>query len=514
AGLLFTPNDKFDWYVTADYTIDHSSQVGGRNVTFPFTGDPAETYTVPGAATYTCALYGHCDPSRNPYGTTRANNTDGNDSGFYGVMSDLNYNFGPARLTSVSGYRRMNHRVNEDVDTEAETIFSAINDRIHSTVLSQELRLSSVANAGWDFGGRLDWVVGLYYFNVEFDQDYHFIALDTPLVAVGGIPITQLQNGETTSSAAFAHLIYNLTDQWSISAGGRQTHDKKDHSFRTSSFPPGAPFEDESESWNNFSYDLGTQFKLNDVQMIYVRYATGYRGGGFVDNPDFPEDATEYDPEKVKYWEVGLKADWFDRRLRTNILAFYGDYTDLQRSSSIPANNPQGFKQVIDNAADATSKGVELEMTAVPIPQLTLRENVGYLKNKYDTYVADIGFGLQDLSKADFQQSPKWTSYTSATYDYTLPGIGTEAHANIAYSWHSKQLVYSVPSPLAYQRKLGLLDASLDFDLDHDARMQLSIWGRNLTDERYQAFSSIITVGYLRVDGLPRTYGASLSIKF
>jgi iron complex outermembrane receptor protein len=501
-GLLFTPNERVDWYVTADYSRNRSPQHGARNIT------TAEQFEFTPAFTYACGLYGYCDPSRTPRYTSRAGHVDDADIKNYGMASNLTYDFGPATLTSVTGYRRYHGIVNQDIDSEAETIFHAYDDRIRYRVATQEFRLASNEGQGWDLDGRLDWLVGLYGFYQKYDMDYHFRALDI-LAPPDGIPVDQYQKGTTKSYAGFAHVIYKFNDQWSISAGARQTKDKKDHWFRT------AGEHDENADWSNFSWEAGTEYKLDDEKMVYVRYATGYRGGGFVGTPDAPEYANQYDPEKVKYVELGLKADWFDKRLRTNLVLFHAKYSDLQRAGDLPADNPQGFIQTTLNAADAKSRGVELELTAVPIPQLTLRQNIGYLDNKYDRYFGDLlGTGVvQDLSDIPFQASPKWTSYTSASYEYTVPKFGTNAAVNASYSYHTKQYIFSLPSPYARQPAIGLLDASLDFDLG-SPNVQLSLYGKNLTDKKYFTYVAVITPGVFALDALPRTYGASLKVSF
>src|SRR5690606_18918841 len=123
--------------------------------------------------------------------------------------------------------------------------------------------------------------------------------------------------------------------------------------------------------------------------MIYFRYAEGYRNGGYqglpANNVQVP-----YNPEEVKTYELGAKADFLDRRLRTNLTIFQSDYKGLQRTTIASIPIAPFFGQYITNAANARVRGVELEATIVPVDAFTISMSATYLQPKYKDYVAAI----------------------------------------------------------------------------------------------------------------------------
>src|SRR3546814_12833853 len=112
--------------------------------------------------------------------------------------------------------------------------------------------------------------------------------------------------------------------------------------------------------------------------MLYGYWARGFKSCGFVGRLSVAEDIGPYDPEYVDTFEVGVKADLFNRRVRANLTAFYTDYRDMQLSQIYFINNPDTGSTVgstIINAASSEIKGIEAEVT-VEIGRATCRERV------------------------------------------------------------------------------------------------------------------------------------------
>src|SRR5690606_24984741 len=98
-------------------------------------------------------------------------------------------------------------------------------------------------------------------------------------------------------------------------------------------------------------------------------------------------------PETVDSYEVGFKTEWLDRRLIANLAIFYSDYKDLQRDT-VQSDGSGGIAQGVQNAANATIQGVELETQFRVTEALSFRAAVGYLDAQYDDFIADIGTGV------------------------------------------------------------------------------------------------------------------------
>jgi iron complex outermembrane receptor protein len=507
-GLLWSPSDETSWYVTADYRQNRSEQPGGRNVSVPF--DRGTFNPMP--AICQLALLGvypadACVPNKRRF-TTHADFTAKYDIEHYSITSDLNVGLGPVTLASLTGYKDSKNIDNQDVDQTPQQVLHGVDVRLDNEQFSQELRLSSVKGAGWDLNERIDWVVGLFYSKNDYD-------LHQPLVILNPIVgnVLNRQSGGVTSKAVFGHVITNITDQWNVSVGARQTWDKREHDY----IPPGFTEADrtfEEVKFDEFTFEIGTEYKLAPDKAVYVRFAQGYRGGGFTGVPSVPNAGLFFAPETVDSYEAGLKSDWLDGTLRVNLYAFYNEWSDLQRYGTVPSPT-SGFLQVIINAADATTKGVELESLYQVTDNLLLRASLGTLKADYDRYLADVlSIGTpQDLSDFRFPFAPKFTANVSATYTQYL--AAGKLSYDLMFDYRSSFLASNtVDEPHFSEGGFGLFNAGIRFD-SASGRYSIGLYGRNLFDkeyvQEYQQAGGLVTIA---ADGMPRTWGMNLTVNF
>src|SRR5262249_35475470 len=151
------------------------------------------------------------------------------------------------------------------------------------------------------------------------------------------------------SDAVYAHGEFHVLHGVDVIGGVRMTWDKKggiDNSI------PGTPLP---FSYNNHraTYNVGLNYKPMDAVMTYIEYSTGLISAGFL--------ATRaYHPEIAKSLEGGIKADWFDNRLRTNLSLYHTKYTQLQQTSSGLLFGVPQAQQIIFNSGNARSRGFEL----------------------------------------------------------------------------------------------------------------------------------------------------------
>ena len=95
--------------------------------------------------------------------------------------------------------------------------------------------------------------------------------------------------------------------------------------------------------------------------MFYYTYSEGFKSGGFNGRPTVAAEVESYDPEFLINHEVGIKSEWFDRKLRLNASAFIYHYDDLQ-FSAVSADPATGtLLLVVDNVGSAKVKGFEIE---------------------------------------------------------------------------------------------------------------------------------------------------------
>src|SRR5690606_29369012 len=137
-----------------------------------------------------------------------------------------------------------------------------------------------------------------------------------------------------------------------------------------------------SAKFSGTSYLASLNLQLTDTSLLYFKTARGFRGGALQGRaPDFPAVA----PEIATDYEIGFKADFFDRRLRTNFAVYQTNYTNKQEQV-ITLNQFGSTTTILRNAAEARLRGAELEVFAVPIEGLTLRGSATYLDAQYLEY--------------------------------------------------------------------------------------------------------------------------------
>lgn len=287
------------------------------------------------------------------------------------------------QLKSISAYQYTDGRFSTDADATPFGISGSVN-RQRYRQLTQELRLNGST------GTFLDWTLGAYYFNGKgYLYTYNIIspglANETVNVADDYIP--------TTSRSLFAHAVWHLTDRMNLTGGIRYTDDKKSYAFqRLNPFVPGAPAYtaagringlESTYSGSRWDYRINLDYRFTDDVMAYAQFSTGYRGGGVNPRPFIIEQAVPFGPETLNAYEIGLKTDFLDRRLRLNLSAFLNDYQDMIFSNTAPTVVNGVVLSAVNgtpvNAGDGRFVGVELEASMRLIDGLTVDANVSHL---------------------------------------------------------------------------------------------------------------------------------------
>ncbi|WP_340313432.1 TonB-dependent receptor [Rhizorhabdus argentea] len=512
-----TPSDMIDWYVSAQYDRDRSDSSIARSIT---TTDPEQLriptaiYNTPGGVprlgslcTRPATASACVSPPAAPY-TTRNNQTPVENSGrAYSITSDLKVEAQVVDVAFLTGYRRNRQFTPLDVDGTGFTHTHALTWQKDSQ-FSQEIRVSSAKNGGLDFDGKLNWLLGAFYYQYEYDRKQNF-----------NLAATRQSDGLTKSGAIFAHAEFSLTDALILSAGARQTWDSKRHNFVIIGTFPGGPSYGERRSWSNLSVDATVEYHFARDQMIYARFAQGYRGGGFLGDPTSPLRLNPYDPETVDSYEIGLKSDFFDNRARLNLTGFISKYDGLQRQLVVadPANPAVGFTQQTRNIAKATIQGIEFEAQARPISALSLRASLGYLDAKYDSFFANVtGSGADpatDNTALRFPYTSKWTATVGANFEQELGEAGT-LELSADYTWRSRYNLNNLNEPFGEQKGYGLLSSTLRWR-DALPGLSIAVYGQNLTNKRYLAFADTSGgIGAIVAEAMPRTWGISAGYKF
>jgi iron complex outermembrane receptor protein len=269
------------------------------------------------------------------------------------------------------------------------------------------------------FSGRafdlVDWTVGAFYYQGDFTSAQQ---VSIPAFAAGPFLVNGLNNTESENISGFAHAVFDVTDALSLTAGVRYSEDTKDEQFDNTIVRTTG-----SASDSHFDWKLGIDYRFTDGFMLYASAATGYRPQAFNPRPFQITQFVPVDGEEATSYELGFKADLFDRRLRTNVAVFYIDYNQRilpvggteciadgfgNYVALVPAGTPGSVVDGLGQSCvdpngpaeppgattsrtfysniPATIRGAELELVFRPVDGLTISGVVGYTDFEGDEF--------------------------------------------------------------------------------------------------------------------------------
>lgn len=328
---------------------------------------------------------------------------------------------------------------------------------------------------------------------------------------------------EAESYAGYIHGVFHVLPTIDLVLGYRLTHDNKSGTLRT-----GAPgvYEITAFDYSDTqpSYTFGVNYKPTDDLLLYAKYDFSYVSGGSA-------AGLAYDPEEARSWELGLKGDFIDSRLRTNLALFHVTYDKVQTAqngTSIPGFENSGL--LVVEGGDLEAKGVELELYALPLERLTLGLTLGYLDTKF-TRVTDILLssvqGLDLYPDRDYKQtlSPEWTGNINAHYQ-TLP-LFDDAYLSFSITgiWRddmrfdpNETRAAATPANRAteFSASTWMVNARValqDIKIG-DWKAQVALWGRNLADDDKPIFSLPVNGSTALAYNEEPTYGIEFTVQY
>jgi iron complex outermembrane receptor protein len=165
---------------------------------------------------------------------------------------------------------------------------------------------------------RMDWTAGVFYLDSQFDtsQQVSIPAFVPAPFLVNGFNKTAAEN-----KSGYVHLVFDVTERLSLTAGGRYSEDSKDEQFDNTIVVTSGATSDSHVDWK-----AGIDFRVTDDFMVYASAATGYRPQAFNPRPFQITQFVPVDGEEATSYELGFKSELFDRRMRINLAGFYIDY--------------------------------------------------------------------------------------------------------------------------------------------------------------------------------------------
>jgi len=488
AKLLWRPTDSIDVLISADYSKQDQS------VTWtPYAA-------VAGGATETALAL--CGVTASPDNTDLC--IDGpqyKDRENYGFSAQVNWDIGGGyTLTSITAGRRAFDFSGGDSDSLPANILNTNISNQDVRQVSQELRIASPS------GEKLEYVAGLYYFKMTTDQT----TIQTGTFGLFPFPIlnrTIDNHAVTESKALFGQATWNATDALRFIVGGRFTSDEVSLDFDqynlagTIGIGPAVAF-DRTAKEDNFSWRLGVQYDLTPVTMTYFTVSRGYKGPGF--NQTAVNNLTDnqlVSPEYPMSYELGLKTVLPGGKAILNLAVFDTKFEDYQAQTVDFSVTPAAFRTI--NAGDLKTRGFEVDLTAAPIEGLLLNAAATWLDAKYGNfgYIScypgqPVGAGQCEVLAPGFPPvtgydpsgerlagAPEWKFALSGRYQRPITDT-FEGFVQADYSWRSETNASASGDPETVIDSYGILSGSFGVETS-DGRLRLSVWGKNLTDERF-----------------------------
>ena len=385
------------------------------------------------------------------------------------VTVNVEYDFGPAVLQSVTGYAANTLRNVDDcagLPILSGCVRSVLPAR-HAQ-LSQEIRFVSRAE------GPVEWLVGASYYDHDASRNYFQL---TPVIDPAPT-INGVTDSDETTIAAFGQAIWRVSNQWSLTVGARLNSER--HGLSTS----GSGVEDSpvtvsaSDSMENDSWRLDVQYAVTDEVLAYAGVSTGFKSGGFTVLPGGVLD--RFGPEQLTAYEAGIKSTWLDRRLRLNGSAFLYDFRDLQVSTSTITDD--GFIFETDNAAVAEIYGVDAEVDFLAGDRWSVSGGLVWLpKREFVSYRNDRTGDT--LSGNVLTRAPEWSATAALEYDQPIRA-GGRLSVRLEYAYRSSHFYTTDNDPLFGQDGFGLFNALLRFT-PSDADWSVFAAGRNIGNADY-----------------------------
>lgn len=399
-------------------------------------------------------------------------------------------------IEAITGYVDLDHRELDIYDYNAG-VFGGLHRNTYES-FSQEVRLSS------NFEGPLNFQIGAYYQDVEQSFEAYQYAFNLGAI-FGPDPITGNEYDYNKNhfldtevlSGYFAGYWDVIPDVLQITAGVRYTEEDKDgfitipylhaaaplFGFGAPALVEGLKFKDD-----NLSPEIAVNWYVTPDISVFGSYKEGFKSGGVdnsalptnsldpAQNPNFP-DFLIYESEEASGFEFGVKAQMMDGALRANASIFQYKYDDLQ----VQLFNSQLIQFQTFNASELTTEGFEMDVLYItPIEGLTLRGAIAWTDTSYSKdFINATGENLkgQDGALSAETAGSAGISYDFAVTDAWRMDIALDGRYNSGYA------ITATTNPLK-QEAYWLLDAAIRA-YTADEKYELSLIGRNLTDEIY-----------------------------
>jgi iron complex outermembrane receptor protein len=494
--LAFEPLENFRGLVTVQFTKEGGYGDSLQNIPYLYSATGSLVNTLPPGV----------NPHTFPLATEPFLNMTDRLTRF-----NFSYDLGSVLLTALGGYDHMEwHHASDESSTDNVPVVNTFVQNEYPNTFNGELRAASKTDS------PLQWQVGTFYFR----ENSHLVSFNGAPTADGVYDqyFGFVYATRSRSAAGYAQASYQLTSDLKATAGVRYTSDFKGEAGYYGDLTAGPAlgdyaYQSGSTSSHRWTYHGALDYTLTDKNLLYLKYDTGYKAGGF----NF--GGAPYNPETVTSYELGSKNRFFDETLQWNSAVFLTN--DNAQQVATYAFLPNGLaEQLTENAGKSKIWGVETDII-YKVPYLgTFNAAVNYLNARYTNFlsVADpsdpTAAGNVQLAGNTPPQSPTLSAqlgleHSWAAFNGTLTGrIQTKIQSSSNFSFYN----FDDTRQAAYTMSDAFLSYGLPSTGSSDAHWKVTAYVKNL--ENSSVFSTAqedrYAVAYTYQWFPPRTYGLRL----
>lgn len=439
----------------------------------------------------------------------------GADNSNDGVDLTANFDFGGAKLTSITAYNKMIRREYGDWDAtryyDSDEYF-----RSDLNVFSQELRIASSGP------GPLGWVGGVFYSDQNLDENFYSDFSDANIgFPAGTTPqIVLTQYGQKANSfGEFGQVSYRFNGAFKATLGVREDHETRELVNLNTGVLAGPPIPsftgralNGSITSNLPSGKVELDYTPVDKTLIYWSISRGVKSGGFTaHNTTTAPAADPFEPEKLTAYEIGVKSD-VTGDLRIDAAVFYYRYKDQQILGKVLDATSQSYIGRFGNA-DSRIGGGEAELEWRPLAGLSVSQYAGFVQGYYTGRILDSSTPPADYDGRPLSV-PKWSYGGDVSYAWSVGGYKITAESNYSYHGTYSQF-YLLGSSDFTIPKYWLANANVSLSPASGATWAVTLWGRNIFDKAYDITRNFFLPGTeVAQAGEPATVGIRVSCKY
>jgi iron complex outermembrane receptor protein len=530
--LRWIANDDLEINVIGDFTRE-KHEIAGSVLTYAGYTGPGDinpfSVPIPFDSRFICGRFCNYSTYESPAdGALLRSVIDGqvNFTG-WGVSGQAEWTLSDSlQLVAISAYRSYDSSFSNEDDLSPLSHGLGGPSTINFSSWSNELRLNGEA-----IDSRLHYTLGGFIMNQDIlyttHQDLRYLPA-APLVFVSGDPVPAF------TRAAFAHLAFDLTDRLTLTGGIRYTREGKDYSYRRrdrfGNLLPGqnALLDGQTGEYrgSRWDYRANVSYAVTDNVNVYGQFSTGFKGGGVNPRPFSVTQVQPFGPETLETWEVGIKNELFDRRVRLNLAAFTSNYNGIQLLlNNCPQYNPPGLPVgaafpcgLPANVGTARIEGFEAETSIRPVDGMIIDGSLSFTDFSYREISAQAG-GPANPTGVQFGMvspyTPRWKWSIGAQYELPLGNAGSLT-PRVDASYQSEVWGTAINSSRTHIPGYTVANARLTWR-NEDRDLEASLEVTNLFDKYYYltAFEVSSAAGIANAQpGRPREWAITLKKHF